>query len=255
MLVKVRLRTIKLMMVMAMDCLLMDLPNDVFKHQIMSYLMLRDVVIFDSATMSSRYRHEWLDKLRDVILIGDLDDDIKLDNLQWLYRRGIYMVNIDLRHATDDRSEADGVNGDDAKRIAMIAHQLKHCTGVVLSDRYTVDAVLSWLLLSPSHTQLLTLHIHDVIDDDRLRSFSELCTELQELRISMSHQLTDASIITISTHCTGLQSLEVSRCDQLTDASIISISTHCTRLQSLNFCFCAALMLADASIISISTHC
>ena len=64
---------------------MIDLPDDVFKHQIMTYLTLHDVVMFDSATMNHRYRNEWLDKVRNVILIGDLDDDLQLQALHWLY--------------------------------------------------------------------------------------------------------------------------------------------------------------------------
>ena len=65
--------------------MMMDLPDDEFKHQIMPCLTLRDIVMFDSATFNHRYRNEWLDKVRDVILIGDLDDDLQLQALHWLY--------------------------------------------------------------------------------------------------------------------------------------------------------------------------
>ena len=65
--------------------MMMDLPDDVFKHQIMPYLTLRDIAMFESATMNHQYRNEWLDKVRDVILIGDLDDDLQLQALHWLY--------------------------------------------------------------------------------------------------------------------------------------------------------------------------
>ena len=124
------------------------------------------------------------------------------------------------------------------RRFDMIVHLLEHCTGVILADRYTVNALIHRKLLSSSRTQLSTLRIHGDIDDDRLRS---------------SERLTDASITLISTYCSRLQSLHVTRRRKLTDSSIITISIHCTGLQSLFGIGCD--LLTDASTKSISNHC
>ena len=147
------------------------------------------------------------------------DDDYELDLDQDDDEEGELADDKDDQHNAasvsyivgDDHFRVHGDNGDDDKSMKMISHLLKHCTGVVLSEIYTVDAVLQWLS-SSRHIQLSTLCIHGGIDDDRLRSFSELCTGLQELQIPNSRQLTDASIISISTHFSGLKLLNVSGC-------------------------------------------
>ena len=72
---------------------LLHLPDELFKHHILQYFMLRDVVMLDNACINHQYRNEWFEKLRKVILIGDLKVGLKLNGLKWLNRREVYIQN------------------------------------------------------------------------------------------------------------------------------------------------------------------
>ena len=58
-----------------MENLMKLLPDDVFKYHIMSYLTIYNVVSFDCACLNHEYRKVFLNKLQDIILIGDLSDN------------------------------------------------------------------------------------------------------------------------------------------------------------------------------------
>ena len=79
---------------------LLDLPDDVFKHHLMQYVAIVDVVSFDSACMNHKYRNAWLDKVKGGILIGDMVIELTWDVIQWFHMKGIYLqhMNLELEH-------------------------------------------------------------------------------------------------------------------------------------------------------------
>ena len=48
---------------------MIKLPDDVFKHELLPYLTVHDIVKLDNACMDYKYRPQLLDKISDVILI------------------------------------------------------------------------------------------------------------------------------------------------------------------------------------------
>ena len=224
------------------------IPDDVFKHHIMRYLSIHEVVSFDSACINHEYRKVFLDKLKDIILIGDMNIVLRLNIIRWLHKKGIYLKCINLMRNYGNK------NTMNFNELKMICNMLKYCDTIRIRDKCMLHAIAEKLAMSQRcQSQLLSLTIGYEIKDADLISISRLCTGLNTLILTKNDKITDASIISISTHCTGLHSLDVSGCNNLTDASIISISTHCTGLKSLDVSGCDNL--TDASIISISTHC
>jgi len=238
----------------------LKVPDDVFKHHIVHYLTLNDIVSFDNACTNHKCRQGLMDFVRNVIMTGDINKMLSFQVIRWLCRRGIYLQNIYLTYKEYMRlCDGNHQHGLDMLRY----HLLKHCTGVTIGDRFMLVVISQelWRLSSHHHHNATSrFKLSDVIIDYEIKEddllsllITKQCTRLQSLDVSFCYQLIDASIISISSHCTGLQSLNVSGCDLLSDASIISISSHCTGLQSLNVSGCNHL--TDASIISISTHC
>ena len=230
------------------------LLDDVFKHHIVRYLTLKDIVSFDNACTNHNCRPGLMDAVRNVIMTGDINKMLSFQVIRWLYRRGIYLKNIYLTYKEYMRlCDGNHQHGLDMLRY----HLLKHCTGVTIGDRFMLVAISQelWRLSSRHHhhptsrSKLSNLIIDDEIKEDDLLSILDHCTGIHSLRINKLL----SNVILISKQCTRLQSLDVSLCIQIIDASIISISAHCTELQSLNVSGC--FLLSDASIISISTHC
>jgi len=225
------------------------LPDDVFKHHIMQYLSIHDVVLFDNACLNHTDRKEFLNKVKDVILIGDMKIGLRLNIIHWLQKRSIYLQSINLVYDNDWNYYT--MN---SIEIGTLYNMLKYCEIITISHNCVLDAVVQGIASQRScQTRLMSLTIDYEIEDVALISISELCIGLNTLQLNRKNKVTDTSIISIATHCTGLQSLKVSFCSKLTDTSIISISTHCSGLQSLDVHSCEKL--TDASIISLSTHC
>ena len=51
----------------------MQLPHDMFKHELLPYLTVHDIVKLDYACMNYEYRSQLLDKINGVILLGYKD--------------------------------------------------------------------------------------------------------------------------------------------------------------------------------------
>ena len=75
---------------------MMKLPDDMFRQELLQYLTVDDIVRLDNACMNHKYRSQLLDKIRDVILIGDEDKSMKTSLFKWLGMRRIYLIKMYL---------------------------------------------------------------------------------------------------------------------------------------------------------------
>ena len=249
---------------------MMNLPDDMFRLEILPFLTVHDIGKLDNACLNHKYRHQLLEKIDGVILIGDKDKSMKASLFQWLGMRRIYLINMYLRFE-DDTSFSSYIENDyvdqfrytqylvmrGCVRDDMAIFIISHCPCLLSIDISTGSITDHTLQSIAEHCtgqlQSLSLFWCHEITDTGLITISEHCPHLKSLKLDDCHQITDASIILISTRCIEIQSLNLCRCNQITDATIILLSTHCTGLQSLNLTGCR--QITDASIISISIHC
>ena len=171
---------------------LMKLPEDMFKQELVSYLIVDDISKLDSAYMNHKCRPQLLEKISGVVLLGDKVKNDYVDQFR-------YTQHVKMRRAIRDN-------------ITMFI--ISHCSCLLSLDMSTI---------STHCTVLLSIKLEHC---DQIISISSFCTGLQSLDLTDCSKIKDASIISISTHCTGLQSLNLGWCTQITDASIISISFH-----------------------------
>ena len=79
---------------------------------------------FDSACLNHEYRKVFLNKLKDIIFIGDVRIELGLNMIQWLHNRSIYLKSINL--AYDDELQSLDVTCccqlTDASIISLITH-------------------------------------------------------------------------------------------------------------------------------------
>ena len=256
---------------------MMNLPDDMFRQELLPYLDVHDIVKLDSACMNHEYRPQLLEKIGGVILLGDKEDEyMKASLFKWLGIRRIYLIEMNLRFE-DNSSFASSMENDYVDQFRYTQHVvmrgsirdvtaifiLSHCLfllSIDISESYDDESspqITDYTLQSiaehfTGRLQSLSLSYCWEISDAGLIAISEHCTNLKSLNLGDCCEITDASIISISTHCTGLQFLNLEGC-QITDASIISISTHCTVLQSINLQGCHHI--TDASVFSISENC
>ena len=267
----------------------MNLPDDMFRQELLPFLTLHDIVKLDNACLNHDYRPHLLEKISGVILLGDKDESMKASLCKWSGMRRIYLMKINLDFE-DNGAFSYSIENNYIDRFRYTQH-------IVLRGNIRDDMAVFIISHCPCLFSIDILAYYPYkVTDHTLQSIAEHCTGLQSLslrhcleitdagfiiisehypnlqsltvdcwgqitdasivsilNLQWCHQITDASIISISTHCTGLQSLNLCGCHQITDASIISISTHITGLQSLNLQWCH--QITDASIISVSTNC
>ena len=76
---------------------MMNLPDDMFKQELLPYLTVYDIVKLDNACINHKYRPHLLEKISGVILLGDEDDEyMKASLFKWLGMRRIYLIKMDL---------------------------------------------------------------------------------------------------------------------------------------------------------------
>ena len=227
---------------------MMNLPDDMFKQELLPYLLVDDIVKLDNACLNHKYRPQLLEKISGVILTGDEDEYTKASLFKWLGMRRIYLMKMMI--------EVSGFNLTPSSIENDYVDQFRYTRHVVMRGPIRDDMAIFIMSHCPC---LLSIDIGDCgrpypeVTDYTLQSIAEHCTGLQSLSLSFCEDITDTDLITISEHCSNLKSLHLRGCNQITDASIISISTHCTGIQLLYLCACNHI--TDASIISISTHC
>ena len=73
---------------------MIKLPDDIFRQELLPYLIVQDIVNLDNACMNHEYRPQLLDKISGVILLGDKDKSIKASIFKWLEIRKIYWINM-----------------------------------------------------------------------------------------------------------------------------------------------------------------
>ena len=75
---------------------MMNLPDDMFKHELLTYLTVYDIVKLDNACMNHKHRNQLLEKINGVILIGDNENCMKTSLFKWLGRRRIYLIKMKI---------------------------------------------------------------------------------------------------------------------------------------------------------------
>jgi hypothetical protein len=254
----------------------MKIPDDIFKHELLQYLTVDDIVELDNACTNHIYRPELMDKISGVILTAEDKDNLRPSHLlvlRWLGTRRIYCASMQLF--------INKVSGLALCKIIYV-DQLKYTQHILVRGSCTDDTMefiisrcpflisisliaLNGCMVSDDSLQFIATHCTGLqqlfldinpasvrIKDAGLILISQRCTNLISLKLNCCSLITDSSIISISNHCPNLTYLEIVSCHRITAASIISISIHCIGLQSLVL---YGFMITDACILSISTHC
>jgi len=166
----------------------LKVPDDVFKHHIVHYLTLKDIVSFDNACTNHKYRPGLMDFVRNVIMTGDINKMLSFQVIRWFYRRGIYLQNIYLTYKEYMRL----CDGNHQHGLDMLrCHLLKHCIGVTIGDRFMLVVISQelWRLSSHHHNrhhnhhnstfhrELSDLIIDYEIKEDDLLSILDHCSK------------------------------------------------------------------------------
>jgi len=184
----------------------MKLPDDMFKQELVSYLIVDDISKLDSACMNHKCRPQLLEKISGVILLGDKVIEMTASLFKWLGIRRIYLIKINI-FIKDYRFFSSSIKNDYVDQFRYTQHV--EMRGVIRDDI----------------TMFIISHCSCLLSLD-LSTISTHCTELHSIKLEHCDQITDTNIISISSFCIGLKSFNLRGCNKITDDSIISLSSH-----------------------------
>ena len=154
----------------------MNLPDDMFKQELLPYLNVHDIVKLDNACMNNNYRHQLMEKISGVILLGDKDKRMKASLFKWLGIRRIYWIKMKIV-VSDFNSTVSNLEKD-------YVDQFRYTQHVVMRGAIRDDMAIFIL----SHCSCL-LSIDTLQTDNRISSFP---------------RITDHTLQSMAEHCTGL---------------------------------------------------
>ena len=160
---------------------MMNLPDDMFKQEILQFLTLNDIVMLDSACMNHKYRPQLMDKMSGAILRGDKDESMKASLFKWLGMRRIYWINMNLLFENDS-SFSSSIENDYIDQFRYTKHAVM---GGAIRDNMAIFII--------SHCPFL-LSV-------------DISTTEDESSSSLRPPITDHTLHSIAEHCIGLQSL------------------------------------------------
>ena len=100
---------------------MMNLPDDMFKQELLPYLTVHDIVNLDNVCMNHEYRSQLLEKIDGVILTGDNYESMTASLYTWLGIRRIYLINMYLRFE-DDTSFSSSMENDYVDQFRYTQH-------------------------------------------------------------------------------------------------------------------------------------
>ena len=133
---------------------MMNLPDDMFRLDLLPYLTVDDIVKLDNAYMNHEYRHQLLEKISGVILLGDKDEYMKPSLFKWLGMRRIYLMSMNLLFEDDDYDNGDMEND--------YVNQFRYTHHVIFNGEYVTDDMAIFVI---SHCPSL-LSMEMVLDDE-----------------------------------------------------------------------------------------
>ena len=219
---------------------MMKLPDDMFKHQLLPYLTVHDIVKLDSACMNHKYRSLLLEKISGVISIGDNDESTKASLFKWLGMRRIYLIKMYFDFE-DDNIFSSSIQNNYVDQFRYTHYLVMR--GPIRDDIaiFIISHCPCLLSIDISTTNYEYIILYPQITDHTLQLIAENCTGLQTLSLSCCYCIKDAGVMTVSEYCPNLQSLKLYYSEKITDASIISISENCTALQFFSTFLCSGL--------------
>ena len=101
--------------------LMMKLPDDMYRQEILQYLTVYDIVKLDNACMNHKYRYQLLDKISGGILLGDKGKSMTASLFKWLGIRRIYLINMKLDFK-DDSAFSSSIENDYVDQFRYTRH-------------------------------------------------------------------------------------------------------------------------------------
>lgn len=231
--------------------LLLNIPDLLFKIELLKYLSVFDIVALDNAILNHSYRSKIMAKLENAIINGSLDIIATNPMLKWMRLRRLYLTHIRFSSKICFTEYMDMINSNQLVRAETINFEknsnvtdgiftsiVQNCLdlkSVIINDCNRMSDV-SIASLSELAKNLQSLSLQDnYLSDESLMSVAKNCNKLLKLSLIDCSLISDKSMIAVSEYCHALQTLFLHDCDAITDYGLLAIASSCPELRHVHF--------------------
>ena len=247
---------------------LIKLPNDIFKHEIMQYLTVYDIVNVDNSILNRKFRNIYLNIMKGMIIISKNYEN-QLLFLEWVIKKEMYIRNIYLVSSYELEPSSLFLNYISSFKFVQNLHidngfknrcwksnghyyrtiYDNYCVGVCFDSTKLFFNNKDW-------TALMSLQIYDCqwIEDKHVQDITVNCSNLLYLTICNCRLLTNNSMLNLINNKSKLQQLNIQFSLTITDfVIVIMLKNACFTIQSLRLQHCP--LITDKSIQYLGQYC
>jgi hypothetical protein len=179
-----------------LDVLNYFVPNSILSEIFCELLSLEDICRFDTAICNKERRLLFLDCVgsETCIWLGNINQELTSLAISWLHIRSIKIRHLRCNHVTND----------------------------IASKISSFGSCLYWLKIRDT-----------CMVDESLIRIVECCPNLESVKLSGCHDITDKSISKLADKCPHLNSLDLIG-SWITDISVVRVAEKCLKLHTLD---------------------
>jgi len=226
--------------------LILSLPDDIFRHVLVTYWRIADLMNLDEALRQHHRKHheELLARLKQVVVSGR-GDPIRRATIKWLSLRGVHVAHMrlepyvifeDLMSIGPRFGKTSSiVFGDFLSCQESNNHNNDPLMGQVEMTQIKIQRALSIRALSPYFSNIRSLSLTGDLADMGNHIFVEIarnCTQLQVLKL-VQIRIRDQDVVTILKNCRQLESLGLWACQGISNMSLYAMAEYSRGLKHL----------------------
>ena len=248
-------------------------PPDLFVVDVLSFLLLKDLVILDTATCNTVLRSEFQPRLKNVLYWGEeIEFAIGGTALKWLSFRQMSLERMHVVNVSEGMFMQFGSAFALTKRCKLracaISHQgfesfaqssplledldLIHCNFPLWISGETVRCLFHCV-----HLRHLNLEGYTFLSNVDVDLVSRNCPNLVKLVLSFCHKISDAALLSLAAHSSGLESLYLAGLN-ITDIGLKALAQGCRALRCADLENCAYSIpsgISTAGCLALTTNC
>ena len=247
---------------------LLFLPNDIYRHEIMEYLTIYDIVNLDNSLLNHELRNMYVNMIKGLIIISKnyVNNAIYLE---WIIKKEMYMKNIFLSNTNFLQSSSLFMNYNNSLKYVKNLHiengivsRCKMLCGIYHRNIFNNDCFgfcvdsKMFCLNDNDWTGLISLQIYNCkwIEDSMVQELTLNCTNLLHVTIYNCRLLTNNSMLNLIFNKNNLQQLNIHYSRTITDSIICDVLKNaCLTLKSLILQACP--LISDSTIYYLKEHC
>jgi hypothetical protein len=252
-----------------METLLLAVPNNILRSEILPFLSVKDIAVLDSAVVNKQHRKSLHEVFAETELCGGLSVRLDAAAVFWLKIRKISLTSLTFKENITDKEvmQLSGLLGNvryisfgqcfriTDQSLALVQSQCKNLETLVIASCRNIQETALLGLVAQCGARLLALDVSSCsrLSDQCVATVAACCPGLEELHLGLCRGLTDAALQSVGAHCSRLRYLDLTDCVKLTSAGVEAVATGCPDLEGITLDGCPRI--GDDALVSLSENC